>query len=176
MVAVGAVRAPASGGQASWAAECWMPCARPPPYPTASARPPRPGREATSPAAEWKPVRQVTNRWVVTVISQRMRRRSQGHSKLISSDHHPPAPATNTQRREPIKREPVRPARTLRLPERPRGTPVERETLTCRFRRRPVHLAARDLVRREAGSSSAELDPGVRRPGHGVSAERGFAS
>lgn len=85
-----------------------------PPNP-APVGPPRPGREATSPAAEWKPVRQVTNRWVVTVISQRMRHRSLGHSKLIRSDQHPyptPARATNTHRREPIKREPVRPART----------------------------------------------------------------
>lgn len=106
---------PLGGNRAGPAAGCPAP---------APARPPRPGREATSPAAEWKPVRQVTNRWVVTVISQRMRRRSPGHSKLISSDHPLPAPATNTHRREPIKREPVRPARTLRLRERPRGTPV----------------------------------------------------
>lgn len=106
---------PLGGNRAGPAAGCPAP---------APARPPRPGREATSPAAEWKPVRQVTNRWVVTVISQRMRRRSPGHSKLISSDHPLPAPATNTHRREPIKREPVRPASTLRLRERPRGTPV----------------------------------------------------
>lgn len=63
---------------------------RPAPAP---ARPPRPAREATSPAAEWKPVRQVTNRWVVTVISQRMRHRSPGHSKLIRSDHPPSRPS-----------------------------------------------------------------------------------
>lgn len=80
--------------------------ARPPTHPYRAVPPlptpvesPRPGREATSPAAEWKPVRQVTNRWVVTVISQRMRHRSPGHSKLIRSDQHPhptPARATNT--------------------------------------------------------------------------------
>lgn len=50
------------GGAAGGAAGCRVPCAAPPP--SAPARPPRPGREATSPAAEWKPVRQVTNRWL----------------------------------------------------------------------------------------------------------------
>lgn len=79
---------PLGGNRAGPAAGCPAP---------APARPPRPGREATSPAAEWKPVRQVTNRWVVTVISQRMRRRSPGHSKLISSiTPSPPQPPTHT--------------------------------------------------------------------------------
>lgn len=82
---------PAGGSWAGWATGCWVPRARSPA--PAPARPPRPGREATSPAAEWKPVRQVTNRWVVTVISQRMRCRSPGHSKIISSDHPPPRPS-----------------------------------------------------------------------------------
>lgn len=52
------------------------------------------------------------------------------------------APATNTHRPEPIKREPVRPARTLRLPERPRGTPVEPGDAHLLLPPRPVHLAA----------------------------------
>lgn len=80
---------PAGGSWAGLAAGCWVPRARSP----APAWPPSPGREATSPAAEWKPVQQVTNRWVVTVISQRMRCRSPGHSKIISSNHPPPRPS-----------------------------------------------------------------------------------
>lgn len=150
---------PLGGNRAGPAAGCPAP---------APARPPRPGREATSPAAEWKPVRQVTNRWVVTVISQRMRRRSPGHSKLISSDHPLPAPATNTHRREPIKREPVRPASTLRLRERPRGTPVapgDASPPAAAPGCRGPHWDRRTQQLRRA-------ETGARRPGHGLLEER----
>ncbi|KAL4696618.1 hypothetical protein H8959_002316 [Pygathrix nigripes] len=67
--------------------------------------------------------------------------------------------ATNTHRREPIKRQPVRPARTLRLPERPRGRQSSRETLTCRFPA-PPGVPGRKGPRSQGGRRhSAELEP-----------------
>ncbi|XP_044895499.1 putative transcription factor Ovo-like 1 isoform X4 [Felis catus] len=104
-----------------------------------------------------------------------MRRRSPGYSKLISSDQPPhphPAPATNTHRREPIKREPVRPARTLRLPERPRGTPVDPGDAYLPLSPPPGAPGREGLRSREGGDGPAELETGARRPGHGLPEER----